>query len=87
MNKKVKNSYVLILDFAGDIDSVITVIGVYSTLEKAKKAFKEQLKSEKEFGIEYDHIEEDTETKYLAYMDGEYCYNHLNLRIIKKELM
>lgn len=81
-----KNIYVLVLDYAGDIDSIVSVIGVYSTLKKAKQAFQEQLKSEKEFDIEYDHIEIDTDTEYLAYIDGEYLYNHLNLRIIKKEL-
>ena len=81
-----KYVYVLLLDWAEDMEPQVSVVGVYSTFDKAKKAFREQLKSEKEFNEEYDLVEVDSETEYLAYNDGESISHHCNLRIIKKEL-
>ena len=64
-------------------------LGVYDTFEKAQKVFEKEMQTARiDFG--YLETEEDEYKKgyrsWSIWEKEEYCYNHIDLKIIEKEI-
>ena len=74
--------YVIINEWANDMESGLSVIGVAHTLEEAKAIFKERAADERAFAEDNGfEIFEDTDTLFDAGENGFYSINHTILCI------
>ena len=74
--------YVVVLDWAGNDEEDVLIIGVAHTLEEAKEIFAKQLIDEKKLADECGlHVETDTDTAFEAYESGYYAVTHSRLYI------
>lgn len=77
--KLTNKMYVVHTDQSYDYDQTSYVVGVYPTLEEAKKVFNDHVKDIKSTE-EYDTVNEE-ETRFEAYNEGWYVRDHYLIEI------
>lgn len=82
--------YVVIKNWQRDSgDCGLECIGVYKDFEYAQKVLESEMKVAKE-DFSYLNTEEDDyaygDMCWSIWEEGEYCYNHIDLKIVEKEV-
>lgn len=74
--------YIVLCDYCIDGESGVEIIGVRHSKSEAIALYKEQLKTERKNAGNngYDCIDEVAD-RFDAYVDGDYCMNHISLYI------
>lgn len=74
--------YVVVLDWATEDDSAISIIGVAHTYEEAKEIFNKQLVEEKQYAEEFEYdINQEDESTFDAGRMGYWRIEHTTLYI------